>query len=81
MQKVDVVREFVKKLNEDDLKFLHTRLTQNFKNDLVDVFEFLGENEEIDNWLKSVSSSHSFHDMLDYLSDQVEIEFKRKYKK
>lgn len=74
----DFLKEYSRRLNDEDLKYLHTRLTFQLGGDLGDVVEFAQENEDVDKWMSSASTSNEIYDMIDQLGYFVGQEVKRR---
>lgn len=74
----DFLKEYVKLLNDEDLKFLHVRLTYQVGGDLGEVVEFIQKNKEVDRWMASASTSNEIYDMLEQLSYFVNQESKKR---
>lgn len=79
--KVDPVKEYVKKVKDDVLKNLYSRLIHNFNTDMAESMIILQREEGINQWLLSANTSEAFYSMLDYLTAQVEAEFKHRFVK
>lgn len=72
------VIEFIGKLNEDDLRFLYTRLTEQISSDHADALEYLSKNSNMDSILASALSSTELFDMSDHIRDIVSREAKKR---
>jgi hypothetical protein len=77
----NMVREYVRRLSDEDLKFLNGRLKQRLSNDLTDVLENLARANEIDRWLGNARGSDDLYDMVDVIQGFVEKECTRRYSK
>lgn len=75
------VRESVRRFSEDDLKFLHSRLSQKLCGDCADAVEVLSRVSELDKWLRSASSANELFDMVDTLFDSIKAEYNRRWKR
>jgi hypothetical protein len=73
-----LLKEYVSKLSEDNLKFLAGRFTQRLPGDLAEAINFLSETNEMDRWLSSAKGSWDFYDMLDQVAKYVKREFDRR---
>jgi hypothetical protein len=81
MKKAEVlVKEYVNKLNDDQVSFLHLRLTQKYADDMSQALEMVSKNIEMDRWLCSATSSAEFFQMLDKLEQQLEKEASKRVK-
>lgn len=75
----DVLREYAKRLNDDDLKYLNMRLTHRLGGDVGEAIEFMQRNQEIDRWLSSAGNATDFFDMLDSIDSSVQQEVKKRF--
>lgn len=75
MRKTDVIlKDFVSKLNLDDLKYLSFRLEQRISGDLPEALELMAEHQELDRWLASAKSSNELYDMIDTTQEYIDRE-------
>jgi Ni,Fe-hydrogenase III component G len=66
MKKPEVyLKEFAHKLSDDNLRYLHGRLTQRINGDFAEAVQFLSDFKEIDKWFLSASDCNEFYDMVD----------------
>ncbi len=73
MKKAEIlVKEYVSKLTDDQVLFLHLRLTQRYADDMSEALNLVSKNIEMDKWLCSATSSTEFFQMLDKLEQQLE---------
>lgn len=80
MKKIEnVLKEFVRKLSDEDLRYLSVRSTQSLSGDKAELAEFLAKERSIDNWLSSASSCVEWFDMVDMVGDFVKKENSRRY--
>jgi hypothetical protein len=77
----NAVREYVRRLSEDDLRFLNSRLGQQLFGDRAEASGFLSQNREIDRWLSSAVTATEFFDGLDLVAEYVEKECARRFDK
>lgn len=68
------LKEYCRRLSDDNLKFLNQRFTQKLLGDTAEVVDFLSSTKEIDKWFSSASSCEDFYDMLDHLQLIIEKE-------
>lgn len=81
MKKAEVlVKEYVGRLTDENVFFLHSRITQRYANDLSEALEFVSKANDVDKWLCSASSAHEFYSMLDKLEEQLEKEVAKREK-
>ena len=74
----EMLKEYVRKLSEDDLKFISIRLTQRLGSDVGEVVELLQKNSEVDKWLSTSNNAEEFFDMVDLVEQQIQSEIKRR---
>ena len=74
-----VVKEYVKRISDDDLSFLGIRFKQNLIGDKVEIALKLAEDEEIDRWLASSASSDEWFEMVDAIGECVKSEYNRRW--
>lgn len=75
---VDVSKEFVKKVNDDDLRFLHVRFSQRIGSDMAEAIQYLQRIPEMDRWLSTASTSQEFLGMVDHVENCIQNEFFRR---
>ena len=74
----NVLKEYVKKLSDDGLKFINLRLSQRVGGDVAEAVEFLQQHPEMDRWLASAGSASDFFDMVDLVDATVQQEVRRR---
>lgn len=79
--KVNELKEFVRKLTDEDLKYLSVRFTQMLSGDRAEIVEFCSRNKDIDRFLSAASTSHEFFNLLDMVGDYVKKETSYRYEK
>lgn len=72
------IKEYVKNLDDEKLKFLQIRLGQGFSGDFINVLLVLQENEIVDHWLKSVDSYEQFFERIDLMEHELSLETNRR---
>ena len=65
------LKDYVRHLSEEDLRFVSGRLNQCLCGDTAEVLEFLSRNTELDKWLKTALNSSDFFLLLDQLEFAV----------
>jgi len=75
----DTVKEYARKLNDDDLRFLQMRLSQRIGADLAEALETLQRNAEVDHWLSMAKSANELYDMVDAVDAALQNEIKRRF--
>lgn len=76
---LDTVKEYVRKLNDEDLRFLHMRLFQRIGSDVGEAVELLQRNSDVDHWLGTSKNASDFFDMVDVVDTVVQNEAKRRF--
>lgn len=80
MKKIEnVLKEYARKLSDEDLRYLTVRFSQSLSGDKAELAESLSKERSIDNWLSSASSSTEWFDMLDMVGDFIKNENTRRY--
>ena len=77
----NVLKEYARRLNDEDLKFVYFRLSQKLCGDRGEVAEFISQVKEIDRWLQSAGNCTEFFDMLDQLTEFVGKEYNHRFEK
>lgn len=77
----NMVREYVRRLTNEDLKFLNGRLKQRLSTDLTEVLEQLSRAGEIDRWLSAANGADELYEMIDVIHSYLEKESTRRYSK
>lgn len=79
MKKVDsFLREYVGRLNDTDLRFLHSRLNQKLQGDMAEAISFLSQVNEMDKWFATAKSCFDFYEQVDQVGKQVHREQDRR---
>ncbi len=73
------LKEYVFKLSDDNLKYLHNLLAQRLSGDLAEAVDFLSGNNDIDRWLALAKNSTEFYDDLDLVTKYTVNEFNRRF--
>jgi len=72
MKKSDaMLREFVRRISDDDLIYLYVRYKQNLCGDRPEISDRLAVEKNIDKWLQSAVSPDEWFDMLEYVGNFV----------
>lgn len=74
----DVVKEYVRRLGDEDLRFLSLRLGQRLGGDVGEVLEILQRSADVDRWLSTAPSANDFFDMVDLMDSQVQGEVRKR---
>ena len=79
MKKSDLMlKEYSKRLSDEDLRFLNARFTQNLQDDHADIFNKLSTDKEVNHWLSTALSGLEFFAMVDKVGEFVVRESKRR---
>lgn len=72
MKNIDsMLKEYVRRLNDDELRFLFSRYSQLLCGDRAEVVDFLSQTKDIDRWLSSATSSFELFNMVDEVGELV----------
>lgn len=74
-----LLKEYVQRLSDENLKFVNGRLSQRLAGDLPEVLEFFSNSNEMDRWLSSAKSCWDLYDMVDMAQKFAEKEFARRF--
>lgn len=74
----EIIRNYTKKLFDNDLDFIASRLIDNYAGDLANCLEFLQKNTEIDKTLDSADGVNDFYDIIDLLRENVLLELRKR---
>jgi hypothetical protein len=69
-----ILREYVRKISDDDLRFLNMRFSQTLAGDRAEVAEVLAKDKDVDKWLSSATCAVEWFDMLDQMAEYVQKE-------
>lgn len=72
------LREYVKKLPNDDAIYLGVRYMRNLCGDRADIANFLSKNHEIDTWLSGANDADEWYNMLDMIGTHVIKDYKKR---
>jgi predicted CopG family antitoxin len=75
----DVIKEYARKLSDDDLRFINMRLSQRVGADVAEAIELLQHNAEVDHWLGLSKSANELYDMIDTIDVTLQGESKRRF--
>jgi len=71
---VDLVRGYIRRLNDDDVTFLHSRLSQRLGNDVADAVGFIEKTPEMDRWFATSDDADDLYDMVDVVYQYLEVD-------
>lgn len=75
----DFIKEYARKLTDDDLRFLNVRLLQRIGSDVAEATELLQCNSEVDHWFSLGRNATDFYEMLDIVDISLQNEAKRRF--
>ena len=73
------IKEYVVNLNEEDIKFLYSRLSERLLGDTSEAINFLDKNNDLSKWFYSAKSSNDLYDMVDKVFKFVEKEHNKRF--
>jgi len=71
-QTADMIRNYVRKLSESELMWLHHRLIARLGNDLAESIKVMSKSPEMDRWFFTSTSAIELYDMVDIVQQYVE---------
>ncbi len=74
---VEIIKNFLRKLSENELDFIASRLFDQYGGDVANVTEFLQKNSEIDKILQT-DCIDSFYEVLDAVKEFTVVELRRR---
>jgi len=74
----EVLKEYFKKLTDEQLNFLRVRFRQRLCGDLSDIAVELAKDPDVDAWLKESTSADEWFQMVDRLGVCVDREVNRR---
>lgn len=78
MKKIETyLREYARRLSDEDLQYLCSRFNQALCTDLFDISNFFSRDRELDRWLATAQSSDEFYEMLDLVESYLDKEAKK----
>jgi hypothetical protein len=73
-----ILKEYVGRLSEENLRFLIYRLDQRLGADLAEALDLMSSCSDLDKWFGSAKSSDELYDMIDVAQAHVRKEIQRK---
>ncbi len=74
-----LLKEYARRLSDEDLKYLGTRFQALLKGDRADIADFLSRDRSLDQWLSNSKSALEWFDMIDAIGDFVLKEHKKRF--
>jgi hypothetical protein len=75
----DTLKEYVKRINDDDLKYISIRLLRRIGSDVGEAVEVVEKFNDMDRWLAASNSADDFFNMIDQLDIAVQQEVKKRF--
>ena len=75
----DTLKEYAKRLSDDDLRWVSIRLAQRIGADVGEAVEYIQKNPDMDKWLQLNNSATEFFDMVDQIDVQLQYELKKRF--
>ena len=72
------IKEFAKRIPNEDLQFLVMKLARNWQGDRIEVVEYFFRDRDIERWMQQSSSAMDWYDMSDYIIEHVMKEHNRR---
>jgi len=76
-----LLREYVRRLTDEDLRFIFSRFSQMLFGDRAEIVEFLSETRDIDRYLQAATSSFELFNMVDQVGELAQKEYARRFEK
>ena len=64
-----LLKEYVRRLTDEDVRFLFSRFSQMLFGDRAEIVDFLSQTRDIDRHLQSATSSYELFNMVDAIGD------------
>lgn len=74
-----IIRDYVRNLSEEDLRFLSLRLSQRLGGDMGEAIEKIQSNVEINRILEVASGANNFFDLIDMTEDAIQQEYRKRF--
>ena len=79
MKKLETaIKEYVSRLNFDNLKYLACRLNERMGSDLAEALDEIAKSQDLDRWLSASESHEEFYEIVDAIKDYVNRELDKK---
>lgn len=79
-KQLDVTRNVVKKISDEDVSFIYSRLRDRYSGDIAAVLEFVQSHSELDRIFSAAKTSDELFACLDNLYQSVESDMARRFK-
>ncbi len=77
-RRVDIIKDYVKNLNDEEWRFLQNRLGQRLGGDLAEAVSFLEKTVEVDRFLGGAPTATDYYNRLDHIEAIVQGDSKRR---
>ena len=74
-----MIKEYVANLNEEDLRFLFSRLSERMFGDLSDAINQMDKCNDIAKWFQTAKNSDEFYSMIDKVFKFIEKEHNKRF--
>lgn len=74
-----IIKEYVSSLNEEDLRFLFSRLSERMSGDLGEAINHMDKCNDIAKWFHTAKNSDEFYSMIDKISKVIEKEHNKRF--
>lgn len=61
----DLVRNYIRRLSDQEMHWINHRLNDRLGNDLAEVLNFMSKSSDMDRWFASSKSPNELYDMID----------------
>ena len=75
------LREYSSRISDDDLKYLHTRLSQRLSGDVAEALQLLGRTSDVDRVFRDAGSGEGIYGAIDELQACLQREFEKRFGK
>jgi hypothetical protein len=76
-----IVKEYIRRLSDDDLCAIVSRLTQPVCGDRADISFFFEKDKDLNKWLCQARGAFEWFDKVDLIQDQAVLEQNKRQKK
>lgn len=76
-----IIKEYVRRLSEDEINFLNPRFNQLLFGDRADIVDLLSKDKHIDKLLASASDATQWFDLLEAIGNAVKKEYEHRFVK
>lgn len=73
-QVVDLVRNYIRRLSDDDFTFIYSRLHDRMGGDMGDAISQMQRSPDIDHWFSTAKTCNEMYDMIDLVYQYMDSE-------